>query len=80
MFQDTNQNPGKAQLWIVVLGTWLVAAVKKCLPIAWSLTTSAQVISVSISEKTPLVKLFSQSGDKHIEPAGSKKLHFVRLI
>ena len=57
-----------------------MAVVIKCLPIAWSLTTIVQTMSVSIFEKIPLVKLFSQSDDKHIVPASPKQLYFVRLI
>ena len=67
-FYGRNQNAVKAQIWIAVSVYELVAIVKKRLGIAWSLTTILQILSVSIFQKTPLVKLFLQSGYKNIEP------------
>ena len=60
-FYGTSQNAVKAQIWIAVSAYLLVAIVKKRLGIELSLYTILQILSVSIFENTPLVKLFSQS-------------------
>ncbi len=60
-FYGTNQNAVKAQIWIAVSVYLLVAIVKKRLGIELSLYTILQILSISVFEKTPLVKLFSQS-------------------
>jgi hypothetical protein len=60
-FYGTNQNAVKAQIWIAVSVYLLVAIVKKRLGIELSLYTILQILSISVFEKTSLVKLFSQS-------------------
>jgi len=60
-FYGTNQNAVKTQIWTAVSVYLLVAIVKKRLDLPQSLYTILQILSVSIFEKTPLIKLFSQS-------------------
>ena len=70
-FYGTNQNAVKAQIWIAVSVYLLVAIVKKRLGIESSLYTILQILSVSIFEKTPLVKLLSQSDYNNLQPPNS---------
>jgi len=67
-FYGTSQNAVKAQIWTAVSVYLLVAIVKKRLGIDLPLYTILQILSVSIFEKTPLVKLFSQTDYKNLEP------------
>lgn len=73
-FYGTNQNAVKAQIWIAVSVYLLVAIVKKRLGIPSSLYTILQILSVSIFEKTPLVKLFSEADYNNPPPADPKQL------
>jgi hypothetical protein len=59
-FYGTNQNAVKTQIWTAVSVYLLVAIVKQRLDLPQSLYTILQILSVSIFEKTSLVKLFSQ--------------------
>jgi hypothetical protein len=67
-FYGTNQNAVKAQIWIAVSVYLLLAIVKKRLGIELSLYTILQILSVSIFEKTSLMKLFSQSDYNNLQP------------
>ena len=60
-FYGTSQNAVKAQIWMAVSVYLLVAIVKKRLGLPQPLYTILQILSVTIFEKTPLVKLFSQT-------------------
>jgi hypothetical protein len=60
-FYSTSRNAVKAQIWIAVSVYLLVAVLKKRLGLDLPLYTILQILSVSILEKTPLIKLFSQS-------------------
>ena len=61
VFYGTSQNAVKAQIWMAVSVYLLVAIVKKRLGLPQPLYTILQILSVTIFEKTPLVKLFSQT-------------------
>jgi len=73
-FYGTSQNAVKAQIWIAVSVYLLVAIVKKRLGLEMSLYTILQILSVSIFEKTPLVKLFSQSDYSNLLPHDPNQL------
>jgi hypothetical protein len=73
-FYGTSQNAVKAQIWIAVSAYLLVAIVKKRLGLDMSLYTILQILSVSIFEKTPLTKLFSQSNYNYSQPPGPNQL------
>jgi hypothetical protein len=61
VFYGTSQNAVKAQIWMAVSVYLLVAIVKKRLGLPVPLYTILQILSVTIFETTPLVKLFSQT-------------------
>jgi hypothetical protein len=73
-FYGTNQNAVKAQIWIAVSVYLLVAIVKKRLGIELSLYTILQILSISVFEKTSLVKLFSQSDYNNRQLPSSNQL------
>jgi hypothetical protein len=73
-FYGTNQNAVKAQIWIAVSVYLLVAIVKKRMGIELSLYTILQILSVSIFEQTPLVKLFLQSDYNTLQPPSPNQL------
>jgi hypothetical protein len=73
-FYGTSQNAVKAQIWIAVSVCLLVAIAKKRLGIELPLYTILQILSVSIFEKTPLVKLFSQSDYNSPQPPSPNQL------
>jgi hypothetical protein len=60
-FYGTSQNAVKAQIWMAISVYLLVAIVKKRLGLPQPLYTILQILSVTIFEKTPLVKLFLQT-------------------
>jgi hypothetical protein len=64
----------KAQIWIAVSVYLLVAIVKKRLGIELSLYTILQILSVSIFEQTPLVKLLLQSDYNNLQPPSPNQL------
>jgi IS4 transposase len=60
-FFGTTENAVKTQIWIAVTVYVLVAILKKRLKVDASLYTILQILSTSIFDKTPLIKLFSQA-------------------
>jgi hypothetical protein len=73
-FYGTSQNAVKTQIWIAVTVYLLVAITKKRLGIELPLYTILQILSVSIFEKTPLVKLFSQTDYSNLLPPSPNQL------
>jgi len=61
-FYGTSENAVKTQIWIAVSVYVLIAVVKKELGLDQSLYTILQILSVTLFEKTPILKVFS---DKH---------------
>jgi hypothetical protein len=60
-FFGTSANAVKTQIWIAICVYVLVAIIKKRLSIQCSLYTILQVLSVTAFEKTPLLKLLTES-------------------
>lgn len=58
-FYGTTPNAVKTQIWIAISIYLIVAIVKKTLNLDHSLYTILQVLSVSLFEKTPILKAFS---------------------
>ena len=58
-FFGTSENAVKSQIWIAVTVYVLVAVVKKRLSISADLYTILQVLSITLFEKMPVFKLFS---------------------
>jgi len=73
-FYGTSQNAVKAQIWMAVSVYLLVAIVKKRLGLPQPLYTILQILSVTIFEKTPLVKLFSQTDYNNLIPHSPNQL------
>ena len=60
-FFGTSENAVKSQIWIAVTVYVLVAVVKKRLSISADLYTILQVLSLTLFEKMPIFKLFSDT-------------------
>lgn len=60
-FFGTSENAVKTQIWIAVAVYVLVAIVKKRLGIPGDLYTFLQVLSLTLFEKTPIIRLLSES-------------------
>ena len=58
-FFGTSENAVKSQIWIAVSVYVLVAIIKKRLDLPVSLYTILQTLSLTVFEKTPLLRLFS---------------------
>ena len=67
-FYGTTENAVKTQIWIAITIYVLVAIVKKQLNLELSLYTILQILSVTLFEKTPILRALSNSDD--IEPNG----------
>ncbi len=74
VFYGTSQNAVKAQIWMAVSVYLLVAIVKKRLGLPQPLYTILQIMSVTIFETTPLMKLFSQTEYKSPTPHSPNQL------
>ena len=60
-FFGTSENAVKSQIWIAVSVYVLVAIIKKRLDLPVSLYTILQTLSLTVFEKTPLLRLFSET-------------------
>ena len=67
-FYGTTENAVKTQIWIAITVYVLVAIIKKQLNLELSLYTILQILSVTLFEKTPILRALSNSDD--IEPNG----------
>ena len=63
-FFGTSQNAVKTQIWIAVSVYGLVAIVRKRLGLELSLYQILQILSVTLFEKTPILRAFQESGFK----------------
>ena len=59
-FYGTTENAVKTQIWIAISVYVLVAIVKKTLNLDQSLYTILQILSVTLFEKTPILRAFSR--------------------
>jgi hypothetical protein len=66
-FYGTTENALKTQIWIAISIYVLVAIVKKRLNLQGSLYRILQILSVSVFEKTPLLKVLSDVDFKDLE-------------
>jgi hypothetical protein len=58
-FYGTSENAVKTQIWIAISVYVLIAILKKRLNLEHSLYTILQILSLTLFEKTPLIKVFS---------------------
>ena len=73
-FFGTSENAVKTQIWIAISVYVLVAIVKKRLRLEASLYTILQILSVSLFEKIPILRAFSQSTCTTSDPPPGNQL------
>ena len=73
-FFGTSQNAVKTQIWIAVSVYVLIAIVKKRLKLDASLYTILQVLSVTVFNKTPINRMFTDSDYKNQITANNNQL------
>ena len=66
-FYGTSENAVKTQIWIAISTYVLVAIVKQNLGLTQSLYTILQILSVTLFEKTPIFRVFSEPDYKNDE-------------
>ena len=78
-FYGTSPNAVKTQVWIAISTYLLVAILKKRLKLDLSLHTILQILSLSVFEKVPILKVLSDRGCT-IENSGPyKQLNLFKL-
>jgi Domain of unknown function (DUF4372)/Transposase DDE domain len=60
-FYGTSENAVKTQIWIAVAVYTLIAIIKKRLLIDWSLYTILQILSLTLFEKMPIERAFTEN-------------------
>jgi len=60
-FYGTSENAVKTQIWIAVAVYTLIAIIKKRMRIEWSLYTMLQILSLTLFEKMPMERAFTES-------------------
>ena len=73
-FFGTSENAVKTQIWIAVTVYVLVAVLRKRLGISADLYTILQVLSLTLFEKMPIFKLFSDTGYNLSNPENPNQL------
>ena len=73
-FYGTSENAVKTQIWIAIAMYVLVAIVKKRLRIERSLYTILQILSVTLFEKTPILRTLSPEPHGDIEAKHQNQL------
>jgi len=74
-FYGTSENAVKTQIWIAISIYVLVAIIKKRMRIELSLYTILQIFSVSLFEKMPILKAFTESNYKNKTTTGHIQLN-----
>ena len=74
-FYGTTDNAVKTQIWIAISVYVLVAIVKKQLNLDQSLYSILQVLSVTLFEKTPILRAFSATETEQEKVSSSNQLH-----
>ena len=73
-FYGTSENAVRTQVWIAISVYVLVAILKKRLNLDRSLHSILQILSVSLSEKTPIQQALSASAWDEFDPESRKQL------
>ena len=63
-FYGTSENAVKTQVWIAIATYLLVAILKKRLGLQASLYQLLQVVSITVFEKTPILRAFQRTASK----------------
>ena len=74
-FYGTSDNAVKTQVWIAISVYILVAIVKKQLNLDQSLYSILQVLSVTLFEKTPILRAFSTTDPEQEKGSSCNQLH-----
>jgi IS4 transposase len=74
-FYGTSDNAVKTQVWIAISVYILVAIVKKQLNLDQSLYSILQVLSVTLFEKTPILRAFSATDPEQEKGSSCNQLH-----
>jgi IS4 transposase len=77
-FYGTSENAVKTQVWIAISMYVLVAIVKKRLDLAPSLHTILQVLSISLFEKTPILRAFDEATSNIAMDEASNQLELFK--
>jgi hypothetical protein len=78
-FYGTGENAVKTQLWIAVSVYVLVAIVRKRLGLQVSLYQILQILSVTLFEKTPILRALQPSDSEEIDPDFANQLNLFAL-
>ncbi len=78
-FYGTSPNAVKTQVWIAISTYLLVAILKKRLKLDLSLHTILQILSLSVFEKVPILKVLSDSGYTIENSDPYKQLNLFKL-
>ena len=78
-FYGTSPNAVKTQVWIAISTYLLVAILKKHLKIDLSLHTILQILSLSIFEKVPILKVLSDGAHAGNMDSPNKQLNLFKL-
>lgn len=73
-FYDNNENTVKVQIWIAVCDYLIIANLKKELNLKPSMNQILQILSISLFEKTAIIKLFEKDDTIIISNHYFKKL------
>jgi len=77
-FFGTSENAVKSQIWIAVSVYVFVAIIKKRLDLPVSFYTILQTLSLTVFEKTPLLRLFSDTDYTSLSEGPRNLLNLVR--
>lgn len=64
-FYGTSENAVKTQIWIAVAVYTLIAIIRKRMKIDWSLYTILQILSLTLFEKMPMQRAFTETDYKN---------------
>jgi len=78
-FYGTSPNAVKTQVWIAISTYLLVAILKKRLNLDLSLHTILQILSLSVFEKVPILKVLSDESRTEQECSSHKQLNLFKL-
>jgi hypothetical protein len=78
-FYGTSENAGKTQIWIAVSAYVLVAIVRKRLELKASLYQILQVLSLTLFEKTPILRALQQIDSQLELPGADNQLNLFNL-
>ena len=76
-FFGTSENAVKSQIWITVPVYVLVTIIKKRLRLPASLYTILQTLSLTVFEKTPPLRLFSETDYTSVSEDGRNLLNLM---